>query len=171
MRRDIWNDAEVATVLTLLQRLAREETLIEGLSRRGDPAIGVICMAEALHQFRAAARNAGRSELRTVQAMPRSTHRTVRSQHRRLFERGYLLPQGHLPANLEVLLVPGIGALVNVHLRLGHHSVPVGGLVTNPKRLARMVERLDPSAVTGWAEAWRASVQNDVAGASFPRRT
>lgn len=44
MRRDIWNDAEVATVLALLRRLAREEALIEALSRRGDPAIGVICM-------------------------------------------------------------------------------------------------------------------------------
>lgn len=128
-------------------------------------------VAEALHQVRAAARNAGRSELRTVQAMPRSTHRTVRPQHRRLFERGYLLPQGHLPANLEVLLVPGIGALVNVHLRLGHHSVPVGGLVTDPKRLARMSERLDPSVVAGWDEAWRANVQNGVEGASSPRRT
>jgi len=44
LQRDIWNDAEIATVLALLQRLAREEELVNELSRRGDPAIGVICM-------------------------------------------------------------------------------------------------------------------------------
>lgn len=44
MHRDIWNDAEIATVLLLLQRLAREEKLIEKLSERSDPAIGIICM-------------------------------------------------------------------------------------------------------------------------------
>lgn len=44
LHRDIWNDAEVATVLSLLRRLAKEDALVETLSRRGDPAIGVICM-------------------------------------------------------------------------------------------------------------------------------
>ena len=65
--------------------------------------------------MRSASRNAGRSELQT---MPRSTHRSIRSNHKRLFERGLMLPQGHLPANLEVLLVPGIAAFVNVHVRM-----------------------------------------------------
>lgn len=42
--RDIWNDAEIATVLALLQRLAREELLVDQLAGRSEPAIGVICM-------------------------------------------------------------------------------------------------------------------------------
>lgn len=42
--RDIWNEAEIATVLSLLLRISRETDLIEALSTRGEPAIGVICM-------------------------------------------------------------------------------------------------------------------------------
>lgn len=42
--RDIWNDAEIEAVLAILQRYAREPELVEELSRRPDPAIGVICM-------------------------------------------------------------------------------------------------------------------------------
>jgi hypothetical protein len=42
--RDIWNDAEIEAVLAILQRYAREPALVEELSRRADPAIGVICM-------------------------------------------------------------------------------------------------------------------------------
>jgi tRNA A-37 threonylcarbamoyl transferase component Bud32 len=44
MGRDIWNEAEIGTVLALLQRLARETTLVDELSKRAEPAIGVICM-------------------------------------------------------------------------------------------------------------------------------
>ncbi|MGO7530880.1 AAA domain-containing protein [Rhizobium leguminosarum] len=42
--RDIWNDAEINTVISLLHRLAKEEELVDTLSRRSAPAIGVICM-------------------------------------------------------------------------------------------------------------------------------
>lgn len=42
--RDIWNDAEISTVISLLHRLAKEEGLIEALSKRSDPSIGIICM-------------------------------------------------------------------------------------------------------------------------------
>ncbi|MDT8760555.1 AAA domain-containing protein [Sphingomonas psychrotolerans] len=42
--RDIWNEAEIVTVINILQRLANETTLVEELARRNEPAIGVICM-------------------------------------------------------------------------------------------------------------------------------
>ncbi|MDR6591564.1 serine/threonine protein kinase [Agrobacterium tumefaciens] len=42
--RDIWNEAEIATVMSILHRLSRETGLVENLLRRGEPAIGVICM-------------------------------------------------------------------------------------------------------------------------------
>lgn len=116
-------------------------------------------VAEALQQLRAAVRNASQAEMRTTLAMPRSTSKTVRGQHRRIFERGLLLPQGHLPANLEIVLIPGVAALVNVHLRLGQHAVPIGGIVTDTKRLGRMAERLNPSAAGGWDEAWRSNAK------------
>ena len=109
---------------------------------------------EALQQLRAASRNAGRPDLHATLAMPRSTHRTIRTNHKRLFERGLLLPQGHLPANLEVLLIDGVAAFVNVHIRMGGHAVPVGGIVTDPKRLARIADRLQPTSAERWDELW-----------------
>jgi hypothetical protein len=109
---------------------------------------------EVLQQLRAASRNAGRPDLHATLAMPRSTHRTIRTNHKRLFERGLLLPQGHLPANLEVLLFADVAAFVNVHVRMGGHAVPVGGIVTDRKRLARIAERIRPSAASGWDELW-----------------
>lgn len=44
LRRDIWNEAEIQVVISLLHRLAREQSLVDELSRRADPEIGVICM-------------------------------------------------------------------------------------------------------------------------------
>ncbi|HWV45923.1 MAG TPA: AAA domain-containing protein, partial [Nitrospira sp.] len=42
--RDIWNDAEIATVISILHRLSKEETLVGAFAKRAEPAIGVICM-------------------------------------------------------------------------------------------------------------------------------
>lgn len=42
--RDIWNEAEITGVMSILHRLSKEATLVETLSKRGEPAIGVICM-------------------------------------------------------------------------------------------------------------------------------
>jgi len=98
-------------------------------------------IAEALTEVRDALRNNNQPDIKAVLAMPRSTVRSTRLSHKRIFDRGVLLPQGRLPSNLEVLLVPGIAALVNIHVPVQQHAVPIGGLVTEPKRLARIAER------------------------------
>src|SRR5208283_2636978 len=72
-------------------------------------------VAEALQKLKDMLRNIHASEVRTRIAMPRSTHKSVRKSHRRLFDRGELLPQGQMPPNIEILLVDGIAALVNLH--------------------------------------------------------
>ncbi|MBY3201770.1 hypothetical protein [Rhizobium laguerreae] len=113
-------------------------------------------VAEALVGIGDALRNAGRTKVGTVLAMPRSTSKGVRTNHKRLFGRGVLLPQGHLPANLEVLIVAGVVAVVNVHLPVGGHSVPIGSVVSDARRLARIVERLTSRKGEGWEELWRA---------------
>ena len=42
--RDVWNEAEIEGVLAILTRIAGEAALADELSRRAEPAIGVICM-------------------------------------------------------------------------------------------------------------------------------
>ncbi|MGO7661625.1 hypothetical protein ACC697_04005 [Rhizobium ruizarguesonis] len=119
-------------------------------------------VGESLASIGHALRNAGK-KMRTTLAMPRSTQKTIRQNHKRLFDRGTLLPQGHLPANMEILLIAGKVALVNVHLPIGTHSVPIGGIVFNAKRLARISERLTPGQVEGWEQIWEAPASQSIA--------
>jgi hypothetical protein len=123
-------------------------------------------VAETLHGLREALRNAGVGGVVTRLAMPRSTHRSIRANHRRLFDRGTLLPQGRLPANLEILLVPGVAAMVNVHVPLSGHGVPIGGIVTDPKRLARIADRINASAEEGAESLWAEAPPTAVGGGS-----
>ena len=44
LHRDIWNEAEIRVVISLLHRLSREQSLVEELTKRNEPSIGVICM-------------------------------------------------------------------------------------------------------------------------------
>lgn len=99
-------------------------------------------VAEALTEVRDALRNNNQPDVKAVLAMPRSTVKSTRLNYKRIFDRGVLLPQGHLSSNLEVFLVPGVAALVNIHVPVQQHAVPIGGLVTEPKRLGRIAERL-----------------------------
>lgn len=117
-------------------------------------------VGEALARIGDVVRNGG-MKVRTTLAMPRSTHRSVRQSHKRLFDRGLLLPQGHLPANMEILIVAKKVALVNVHIPVGAHSAPIGGIVNNAKRLSRMVERLTPGQSDGWESLWNADSKQD----------
>jgi hypothetical protein len=112
-------------------------------------------VADALNQVRETLRNVGYLDVGAVLAMTRSTHKSVRTNHKRLFGSGFLLPQGYLPANLEVLLIAGVVAFVNMHLPIEGYTVPIGGIVTDPKRLARIAERLKPEEGKGWEELWR----------------
>lgn len=84
-------------------------------------------VAEALTRIRQALRNKGNLDTKSFLIMPRSTGNVDRTSHKKVFDNGLLLPQGHLPANLEVLLVPGKVALVNTHIPAGQHSVALGG--------------------------------------------
>ena len=124
--------------------------------RPGGTAWGrTLRVAESLHELREMLRNAGVHEVTTKLVMPRATHRSVRTTHRRLFDSGVLPPHGHLPANLEVILVHRVVALVNVCLPVGGHSVPIGGLVTDPKRLARIADKLTRSEEGNWEVLWQ----------------
>jgi hypothetical protein len=111
-------------------------------------------VGEMLTQLRDALRNAGVVDATTTLAMSRSTPRNIRQSHKRLFDRGVLLPQGYLPANMEILLIPGAAALVNVHLPVEAHSAPIGGIVFNTKKISRILERLSLRQADGWEQLW-----------------
>jgi hypothetical protein len=109
---------------------------------------------EALQTLRDSLRNAGVAEQHTALLMPRSTHKTLRKLHRRVFDRATLLPQSHLPSNLEILLVGRACAFVGVHVAVDGSPVAMGGIVTDPVRLEKIAARLTPSASGAWDELW-----------------
>lgn len=60
----------------------------------------------------------------------------------RLFDRGVQLPPSSLPAGLELLLVPGIAAVVCTMVPLSAEtSVPVGLVTADPERVRKIEER------------------------------
>ncbi|MFG1210412.1 hypothetical protein [Xanthobacter flavus] len=124
-------------------------------------------VAEALAEVRDALRNNNQADVKAVIAMPRSTIRSARLSHKRIFDRGVLLPQGHLPSNIEIFLIPGIAAFVIIHVPVQQHSVPIGGLITEPKRLSRIADRLRIVHEKEVEELWsREVVDRDVTGAA-----
>jgi hypothetical protein len=145
---------------TLSQKVASVREII-WLRPSGSTWGRTVRVAEALQEVREALRSAGHSDVTTSLLMPRSTHKTARSSHKRVFEQGWLLPQGHLPSDIEVLLVPGLAALVNVHVPAGRHAVAIGGLVSDPKRVARIVERLRTGQTDGWEQIWKPAARGE----------
>ncbi len=141
---------------------------LEALGEEDDPDLGKIIwlrpsgstwgrtakVAEALSQIRQVLKNKGNKDLETLLYMARSTSQSDRTSHKAVFESGLLMPQGHLPANIEILLVPGKAALVNTHILAGRHSVALGGFTTDPARLSRMLTKLTPGKAAGWSELW-----------------
>ncbi len=111
-------------------------------------------LGASLQEMREALRASGYADTRFTLVMPRATPRQVRKSHRRLFDRGVLLPQGHLPSNLEVVLVEGVCALIHVHVPIGATAVSIGSLVTDPKRLTRIASRLSSARSATWEAVW-----------------
>lgn len=115
----------------------------------------------ALTELRNALSGAGAPDVETTLLVTRSTPKPLRTAHRRFFTRGRLSPQGHLPPNIEILLLPDVAAIINVHIPVGRHAVPIGGLVTDKRRLARIVDRLRPARSDGWDDLWQPAKARD----------
>lgn len=112
-------------------------------------------LGSSLQEMREGLRASGYSDTATTLIMPRATPRPVRRSHRRLFDRGVLLPQGHLPPNLEVVLIEGVCALIHVHVPIGGSAVSIGSLVTDTKRLERIASRLSSARSVPWETVWQ----------------
>lgn len=99
-------------------------------------------LADALTEFRNVVRRADHQMGETTLLVPRATPGPARKSCRKLFDHGILAPSGQLPADLEVILSPGLAACVVIHLPLGQHTLPIGSVVTDPDLLRRVERRL-----------------------------
>jgi hypothetical protein len=148
-------NAEVLVEAVAKSAMANATTDIIWLRPNGSSWGRTLQVADLVGSLRNAVHEAGATTSTTTLSMPRSTHRSIRTDHKRLFDRGVLLPQSHLPSNLEILLVPKVAAFVNVHLPVKEQSVPIGGIVTEQKRLGRIEDRLRSGRDERWEEIWK----------------
>lgn len=99
-------------------------------------------LVDALAEIRNAMRRADRQMGETILLVPRATPMSARKSCRKIFDHGILAPSGQLPADLEVILAPGLAACVIIHLPLGQHTLPIGSIVTDPDLLRRVERRV-----------------------------
>lgn len=152
-------NAEILVEAVAKSTITNAKTDINWLRPNGSSWGRALQMADLIGFLRNAVHGAGANISTTTLSMPRSTHRSIRTDHKRLFDRGVLLPQSHLASNLEILFVPKVAAFVNVHLPVRGHSVPIGGIVTDPKRLARIEDRLRSGTDERWEELWKSGLK------------
>lgn len=97
-------------------------------------------VGEGLQRIRDILRTHGSSENHTVAIVPRAVPGNQRRNLKRVFETGRLTPASFYPSDLEIILVPGVVAMVALHMRAGRHGVAVGA-VTSRERPLRQIER------------------------------
>lgn len=124
---------------------------------------------DMLGEIRDTARRSGRALAETSLVVPRATPNASRRSSRKTFDQGILAPSGQLPADLEVVLVPGLAACVVIHLPLGQRTLGIGTILTDAdalRRIERRVsrERQDSSVLWG-AEASRVPMAQPAAEA------
>ena len=99
-------------------------------------------VGEGLQRLRDVLRARGASEVQTSAIVPRAVAGNQRKNLRRLFENGCLTPTSFYPSDLEIILIPGVAAMVVLHLDAGRHGVAVGTITTRDRPLRLMERRL-----------------------------
>ncbi len=103
-------------------------------------------VSESLQRMRDVLRAHGSSDIQTVAMVPRAVAGNQRKNLKRVFETGCLTPAGFYPPDLEIILVPGVAAMVALHVNAGRHGVAIGA-VTSRERSLRLMERRFNDAV------------------------
>lgn len=114
-------------------------------------------VGDALQRVRDTLRSSGIRETETVVLVPRAVPAGHRRQLKRVFDEGRLAPSGTYPADIEVLLVPGLAAMIALHVAAGRHGTAVG-VVSRDERLLRTLERRVGDTMLGTAQPlWAAA--------------
>lgn len=99
-------------------------------------------VGECLASIRDALRARGAPDVETLLVIPRAVPSDLRRAWRRVFDRGLLAPSGQLPADMEVLLVPGVVAHVSIYVPFRSGALCVGSITRDAATLQRLERRL-----------------------------
>jgi hypothetical protein len=116
-------------------------------------------VGETLQRVRDVLSASGARNVPSLMMLPRGVPTGRRRDFRHMFDDGRLSPPGFYGGDLEILLVPGVGAAVFHHLELGRHGVPIG-IASHDERMLRAVERrFSDVALQAGDALWAAPVQ------------
>lgn len=97
-------------------------------------------VGDGLQRIRETLSAHGLRDVQTVAMIPRGVPNAHRRLLKRVFDEGLLAPAGFYPADMEIILIPGVAALVALHMDVGRHGAAIG-VASRKERLLRSLER------------------------------
>lgn len=97
-------------------------------------------VGDMLQRIRETLSSGGIKEAQTTAIVPRAVPTGHRRHLKRIFDEGRLAPTGSYPADLEIIAIPGIAAMVALHMDVGRHGAPIG-IASRSERLLRAIDR------------------------------
>jgi hypothetical protein len=97
-------------------------------------------VGDALRRVRETLSANGIRDVQTLMMVSRGVPNTHRRHFKRVFDEGRLVPSGFYPADIEILLVPGIASLMCLYADIGRHGIAIG-TASSSERMLRAIER------------------------------
>jgi hypothetical protein len=142
-----------------------KEALAAGRTATGPPSIiwlrpggtawgRTFKVGETLQRVSETLNSGGVKDAQTIAIVPRAVPTGQRRHLKRIFDEGRLAPTGFYPADLEIILIPGMAAMVFLHMGVGRHGVPIGIVSRNDRLLRTLERRFSESRISASDTLW-----------------
>jgi len=147
-----------------------EAALGAGRKARGSPSIiwlrpggtawgRTFKVGETLQRIGETLSSGGVKDAQTVAIVPRAVPAGQRRNLKRIFDEGRLAPTGFYPADLEIILIPGVAAMVALHMDVGRHGAPIGIASRNERLLRALERRFSENRISASDTLWAAPAE------------
>lgn len=111
-------------------------------------------VGETLQRLGDTLSSGGVKDTQTIAIVPRAVPSGQRRHLKRVFDEGRLAPTGFYPADLEIILIPGIAAMVFLHMDVGRHGAPIGIASRNERMLRALERRFNEGRISASDTLW-----------------
>ena len=147
-----------------------ESALAAGRTASGSPSIiwlrpggtawgRTFKVGETLQRIDETLSSGGVKDAQTIMIVPRAVPTGQRRNLKRVFDEGRLAPTGFYPADLEIILIPGVAAMVALHMDVGRHGAPIGIASRNERLLRALERRFSENKISASDTLWSVPVE------------
>ncbi len=111
-------------------------------------------VGETLQRLGETLSSGGVKDAQTIAIVPRAVPSGQRRHLKRVFDEGRITPTGFYPADLEIILIPGIAAMVFLHMDVGRHGAPIGIASRNERMLRALERRFNEDRISASDTLW-----------------